>query len=319
VTGAFAARERRPHRLVLVGSVLVDILLYVQTLPERGGDVMAHERIITSGGGFNVLAGAVRLGLPAAYGGRIGDGPMGAQVARDLEAAGIPTLTSRVEDEDTGFDVGIVEHDGERTFITSPGVESRLARADLAALPLRLDDALYVSGYDLTYPISGPALDDWLPDLDDDLLLVVDPGPLVASIPAARLTRVLERTDILSLNARETRLLTGLDDPAAGAQALVGRLRQGGRVVTRIGAGGCWIVAAAEAPVHLPAFPARAVVDTTGAGDAHVAALLASLAAGKDFIEAAWAANVAAALSVERRGPATTPTYAELARRLTTT
>lgn len=318
MSGASSARGRRPRRLVLVGSVLVDVLLYVQTLPERGGDTIARERIITSGGGFNVLTGAIHLGLPAAYGGRVGDGPMGAQVVRDLEASGIPTLMARVEDGDTGFDVGIVEQDGERTFITSPGVESRLTRADLSALPLRSDDAIYVSGYDLAYPISGPALESWLPGLDDGLLLVVDPGPLVASIPPTRLSRVLQRTDIMSLNAHETTLLTGLDDPAAGAQALVGRLRQGGRVVTR-GAAGCWIAKANEAVVHVPAFPARAVVDTTGAGDAHVAALLASLARGKNFSEAAWEANVAAALSVERRGPATTPTYAELARVLAMT
>ena len=69
-----------PRRLVLVGSVLVDILLYIDRLPERGGDRLAERSIITSGGGMNVLVGAARLGLPVAYAGRVGDGAMGRQV-----------------------------------------------------------------------------------------------------------------------------------------------------------------------------------------------------------------------------------------------
>ena len=54
------------------------------------------------------------------------------------------------------------------------------------------------------------------------------------------------------------------------------------------------------------------MVDTTGAGDAHVAAFLAFLSVGDDPLWAAWVANVAASLAVERAGPATGPTAAEL-------
>ena len=45
---------------------------------------------------------------------------------------------------------------------------------------------------------------------------------------------------------------------------------------------------------------------------AHVAALLARLAAGDDFSTAARIANVAASLAIERPGPATSPTAQEL-------
>ncbi|HEX8928495.1 MAG TPA: PfkB family carbohydrate kinase, partial [Actinomycetota bacterium] len=53
-------------------------------------------------------------------------------------------------------------------------------------------------------------------------------------------------------------------------------------------------------------------VDTTGAGDTHVAVFLARLAAGDDPARAAWVANVAASLSVRRAGPAGGPTAEEL-------
>jgi len=301
----------RPRRLVLVGSVVVDVLLYVDRLPDRGGDLLARQVMAGAGGGFNVLAAAVRLGMDAAYSGRTGTGVFGARAHHALEEAGIAALLPPDGRSDTGMVVGLVEPDGERTFVTAPGVEARLAPDDLRALPLRAGDAVYVSGYDLVYAVSGLSLEGWLPGLADDLLVAIDPGPLVADIPAQRLERVLGRTDLLSLNAGEAARLSGLQDPAAAAARLVGRLAAGGLVVVRTGARGCWLAAAGVEPLHVPGRPAH-VVDTTGAGDAHVAAFLARLSLGDDPARAAWVANVAASLTVERPGPATGPTATEL-------
>lgn len=305
----------QPHRLVLVGSVLVDILMYVERLPERGGDRIAQKTLLTSGGGFNVLVGAMRLGMPVAYAGRVGDGPMGTQVMTDVAAVGIPLVLPRVTGEDTGFDIGLVEPGGEPAFVTSPGTEARLTLADLNSIPLLVNDAIYISGYDLYYPVSGAALEAWLPTLAPQYLLVIDLGPLVAEIPGSRLERVLARCDIVSLNAREIGTLTGIADVVEAARRLVTRLAPGGYVVARVGAEGCWIASDTDTPLHLPGRPAQ-VVDTTGAGDTHVAALLAHLATGDDMRTAAQIANIAASLSVEKMGPATGPTLEEVERAL---
>ena len=304
--------KMRPQRLVLVGSVLVDILMYVGRLPERGGDEVAERALMTTGGGFNVMVGAARLGMSVAYAGRVGDGPMGHQVLTDLAKAGIPLLLPRVAGEDSGFDIGLVEPDAERTFVTSPGAESRLREADLAEIALLPRDAVYVSGYDLCYPISGETLGRWLPGLGTEMLLVVDPGPLVREIPDERVAQVLGRTDILSLNAREARLLTGITDAREAAVQLVKRIAPGGLVVARAGEEGCWLAQEGwDEPHHIPARATRAV-DTTGAGDAHVGALLAQLAMGADLYTAARVANVAASISIERSGPSTGPTMQEV-------
>ncbi len=301
----------QPRRLVLIGSVLVDILMYVDQLPERGSDCIAQRTLLTSGGGFNILVGAARLGMQVAYAGRVGDGPMGTQVMTDLTAAGIPLMLPRVSGGDTGFDIGLVEANAERTFVTAPGVESKLHLDDLKAIPLLPGDVIYVSGYDLYYPVSGAALEEWLPTLSSQNILVVDPGPLVAEIAGERLARILGRTDILSLNTREAGMLTGATDVPGAAKLLVSRLAAGGWVVVRVGAQGCWVAKEAHPPRHLPARPTRAV-DTTGAGDAHIAALVARLTAGDDMLTAAYVANVAASIAVERNGPATGPTAIEL-------
>ncbi len=301
----------RPRRLVLVGSILVDILMYVDRLPERGGDRIATRTLLTSGGGFNVLSGAARLGLAVCHAGRIGNGPMGTQIMRDLLAAGIMCVLPQVRGEDSGFDIGMVEADAERTFVTAPGTEARLSLEDLRAIPLQQGDAIYVSGYDLGYPISGPALEAWLPTLSAEYLLVVDPGPLVAEIPTTRLANVLARTNILSLSTRELSILMGDQEPPIAAQQLATRLAPGGFVVARAGEMGCWLASTGQQVQHLAGRAAR-VVDTTGAGDAHTAALLARLAAGDDFSTAASIANIAASLAIERPGPATGPTAQEL-------
>ena len=80
------------RRLVLVGSVIVDIVLYVDALPERGGDVVASRSMTTAGGGFNVLSAAARQGLPSAYGGLVGTGPFGEQVRDALAAESVELL-----------------------------------------------------------------------------------------------------------------------------------------------------------------------------------------------------------------------------------
>ncbi|HEV8192605.1 MAG TPA: PfkB family carbohydrate kinase, partial [Ktedonobacterales bacterium] len=95
------------------------------------------------------------------------------------------------------------------------------------------------------------------------------------------------------------------------ASSLTQRIAPDGWVVARDGPNGCWLTSRGAAPQHVPPRPTRPV-DTTGAGDTHLAALLARLAAGDAMAEAARVANIAASLSVERPGPATGPTASEL-------
>lgn len=293
------------RRLVLLGSVLVDLPLQVPHLPPRGGDVVADPDPPTAGGGFNVLSAAVRLGLPAVYGGRIGGGPFGAVVLAALLAEGVELGLPEVAAQDTGYCAVLVEPDGERTFVTAPGAEAQLTAEALAAVRLADGDAVYVSGYDLGYPHNGPVLGDHLATLPPGRLLVVDPGPLLADIPAQRWADVMKRADVLSLNAREAALLWG------GRRDWTRRVGPA-VVVVRRGAAGATLYQAGAERREVPGVSVDAV-DTTGAGDVHVAAMLAAVAGGADLSDAVRYANRAAAYAVTSRGPATGPTRAQLA------
>ena len=301
-------------RLVFAGEAIVDLLMRVPALPERGGDMLAKSSSVQVGGGFNVMAAAARQGLPVVYAGGHGTGPWGDMVRAALAAEGITVLRPPDPDADTGFDVALVEAGGERTFVTSLGAET--LRDPGAWDPVRagVGDAVYVSGYGLAAPGSGAILGAWAAGLPPAVLLFVDPGPLVADIPAAVLGPVLGRCDWWSCNQREAALLTGAGDPAEAARRLAARTGRAG-VIVRAGRSGCVLAlraASPEAELSLIPAPAVVAVDTTGAGDAHAGVFLAGLAAALPPGAAARRANAAAALVVTRPGPAVSPSRAEL-------
>ncbi|MFJ7996479.1 PfkB family carbohydrate kinase [Streptomyces sp. NPDC096310] len=302
------------RRLVLAGNVIADLVIEVPALPERGADVIGSRARLTAGGGFNTLAAARRLGTEAVFAGLHGTGPYGDLVREALAAEGISALLPVRADGDTGFTVALIDDGGERTFITSFGVEGHLTEADTASVAARLrpGDLVQLSGYGLAIAGSGRLLSGFTAALGPDVTVGLDPAPLVADIPDAVLAPVLERTDWLSANAREARLMSGHGDPETAATALRERLAPGAGVIVRADKDGCWLAAPGEPALHVPGFPVRPV-DSNGAGDAHVGSFLALLAQGKDPLTAARGANAAAAYAVGRRGPATAPDRAQLA------
>ena len=284
-------------RLVSLGSVIVDLVLDVPLLPERGGDVLASQRGMAVGGAFNVLSAASRLGLPGVYAGPHGTGPFGDQVRAALKREGISVARKPNPELDTGWTVALIEPDAERTFVTVTGADGIVATGDLEGIEYHAGDAVYVSGYDLAYPAAGQAIAQHVPGIPPDVFLAFDPGPLAGEIDRGLLQPLVERANLLSLNERESEALGHVDVET---------------VVIRQGAAGATFQRRGEGPIHVDAVRLEKVADTSGAGDVHVGATLAGLARGLAWPEAVLLANRAAAFAVSRRGPASGPTDAEL-------
>lgn len=121
---------------------------------------------------------------------------------------------------------------------------------------------------------------------------------------------MLSTVDMFVPNARESRIITGIDDLEAAARRLNEWVPV---VVVKDGARGAWI--AAEGRVwRSPAISAGAVVDTTGAGDCFNAGFLYGfITEGAPFETCARYGNICGGLSVTGVGGATAaPTRAEL-------
>jgi len=289
-------------RLVSVGNVIVDLTVTINSLPERGGDVVGESHGAAAGGSFNTMVAAARQGLPTAYGGAHGTGPFGDLVRSALAAEAVAVLGGPTPDRDTGFDVALTDGGGERTFVTVFGAEATLTRNALEGIRVSPGDFVHVSGYGLLERTNGRVLSPWLELLEPGVTVLFDPGPLVGDIPADVMARVASRADWLSCNLREARILTGATDESSAAVALRERFAN---VVVRLSERGC-LVATHERSTLVPGFEVD-VVDTNGAGDTHAGAFIAALARGESPVRAALFANAAAALSVTRRGPATAP------------
>lgn len=296
-------------RLVSVGNVIVDIVMRIGALPEPGGDVIADGSEITAGGGLNTMVAARRDGMDVVFAGQYGTGPFGDVVRQALEESGVTVVQPGLPDVDSGYCVALVDATTERTFVTSVGAEGQLTRADLDRVTLRADDVVFVSGYGLAHPVNGAAIADWLGTVPSSVRVVFDPSPLVDTLPAAVLAAVSARSDVVSANSREARLLSPTSATLAEAAAAIAAAARGTALV-RDGADGCWVVESGSEPVLVPGFPVAAV-DTNGAGDAHDGVLAAALGRGASLQDAVRRANAAAALAVTRPGPATAPTADE--------
>jgi ribokinase len=312
--GPETRRRDRGPRLVSVGSIIADIRLDVPHLPARGGDVIGSAATVMAGGGFNILCAAARQGLPALFAGLHGTGPYGDCIRAALAREGIATFHRPVSDGDSGFCLVLVEPDGERTFVSSPGVEAALGRRRLSEVPLSAGDTVFVSGYDLCYPELGAAIATWVPEMPEGVRLVVDPGPLAGGIPEEILRRLMPRLSIWTMNRREAGLLTGATAPADVWRIMRRRLRADALLVLRDGASGAALFTGDSAVPTMIGAPTVTMVDSTGAGDTHTGVLIASLTQGLDPVAATSRANAAAAVSVTRRGPATAPDRSELDR-----
>jgi sugar/nucleoside kinase (ribokinase family) len=294
-----------PARLFCLDAVMIDIVVKIAQVPESGSDVLASEHLITCGGGYNAMSAAARQGVSAIYAGRLGRGPFSSIARTAFSTDHLNEPLEADDSKDTGFCVAMIDDDGERTFITSPGAEGSLRSSDLSSLDVRSGDYVLVSGYNVMYPESATIVLEWLMQLGAEILIAFDPSNRVMDIPEENLRRVLDRADWTFANETEALLLTAEDSLD---QSVVALARATGRrgVVVRHGASGCTVLIKNSEPVHVAGFETT-VIDTNGAGDTHSGVFLAEMALGTDVLEAAQRGNAASAVAISVLGPASCP------------
>lgn len=302
------------RRVIHTAQALVDAVVEVPCLPERGGNVMAASYERHAGGAVTILRAAARCGAHAVHAGSIGTGPNGDLVRSALAEDGVDVSSPRVVDLDTGICVVMVEPSAERTFVTTQGAERQVSAESLATTRPAHGDLVCVSGYSLIRPTVEGLLPwlEGLPTQTPGIEIVLDPGAIFAELPERVRERVLAIVTLWTSNAAEAESLCGTGDLEQAPARVAQHLRSESVVVVRDGDRGCAVHVGGRTAV-VPGFP-QTPVDTNGAGDTHTGALCAQAARTarasrdlSDWVEAARYANAAAAIKVTRRGPTSVP------------
>jgi sugar/nucleoside kinase (ribokinase family) len=263
-------------------------------VPRFGGDVA------------NAAVTAARLGASVALAGSAGDDAWGSWLRDRLADEGVALdWFALLDGVSTPVAFVTVDSGGEPTFVfygehTATGARLQEGVAACDALFFTSNSLLNEQERMLALTARRQALDDGKPIVHDANLR---PGRWEATETAVAVVRgCVPRATLLKCNRAEARMLTGLEDPAAAADALLELGAQS--VVVTLGAEGALLRGAGGA-LDVPGVPADPV-DTTGAGDAVSGVLLARLtAAGYDpavLADALPEAVAAAARVTERFG-----------------
>ena len=121
--------------VAVVGSLNLDLVIRVAELPGPGETVSGGDLFRNPGGkGANQAVAAARLGRRVAMVGCVGDDQAGRELLASLAAAGVDGSRVRVvEGVPSGTACITVSEDGENQIVVSPGANSHLTGADVAA------------------------------------------------------------------------------------------------------------------------------------------------------------------------------------------
>ncbi len=237
---------------------------------------------------------AGRRGVDVTLVARVGDDAAGRAAVAELAAAGVRPVVAVDPDAPTATVVVLVGPGGERTMLSDRGAAARLAVADLP--PLDGVDHLHLSGYVLGAGSRAAGLAALAAARAAGASTSVDPQATGSA--RRRCSPSLGGVDLLLPNAAELAALTGSAGAGASARqrCWTWRARWSSRRGLRARAG--WTATGSGRCAR----PAVDVVDTTGAGDAFDAGLLAAWLRGAGPEAALRAGCAAGAEAVSRRG-----------------
>src|SRR6476659_6105407 len=264
-----------PPRVVVVGSVNLDLVVRVERLPEPGETVGggAFSRV-PGGKGANQAVACARLGANVTMIAAVGRDPQAEEALAGLRAAGVE-LVLQEREAPTGVALIQVDADGETTIAVAPG-----ANATLGAVDLPPHDAVLCQ---LEVP-------------DDAVLAAWE-----------------ECTGLFCLNAAPARpIAVDADLAVVNRHELDTLVRRDGLVALTLGAEGAVLLDDGEELARATPPPVDAV-DGTAAGDAFTACLLVSLLEGHAEDDALGRACAAGALAASHFGAQPSlPTAAEI-------
>ncbi|TLN14689.1 carbohydrate kinase family protein, partial [bacterium] len=263
--------------IAVLGAAAIDWVARVNELPRRDGIAWAEQYEPYPGGtGGNMAAALARLGKSVRFVGRLGDDEGGQILLRAFQQDGVDTSAVRVErGSRTSACFIAVDAHGEREIYCLGGVALYERPEALAPEWFKGLKALIIADAYPEVALTAIAL------CGEQTRVVFTPGGLMAGLPAQQLDGLLSNVDVLIASRPEAEKMSACPTPEAAIAQLAAR--GPATIAVTLGKRGS-LLWDGERLHEVPAFDPERIVDTTGAGDAFAAGLVAGMAEGMPWI-----------------------------------
>lgn len=284
----------RAQKIIVVGSINIDITLNVDTLPQPGRTIMSNSSSISPGGkGTNQAIGVAKLNHPAVLIGRVGNDYDSTIIYHSMSEHNIDVQgITRDASAETGKAYIHVQSDGESAISILAGANKNLSPADIqkqsrlftntsycllqTEIPMdTIMETVKIAKSHQVQTILKPAA---LKEVSDELMkniTIFVPNEKEAEILCPHLKSVEQKAEYFLDKGVEIVIIT-------------------------LGHHGCY-VKTKDFSKSFPAIP-FASVDTTGAADGFISALAVYLSSGYSLEKSVRIATYAAAFCVNRQG-----------------
>ncbi|RON08535.1 ribokinase [Pseudomonas brassicacearum] len=287
-----------PAKVVVVGSLNMDLVTRAQRLPRAGETLHGKSFATVSGGkGANQAVASARLGAQVSMIGCVGNDAYGGQLRAALLAEQIDCRALTSVEGSSGVALIVVDDSSQNAIVIVAGANSLLTPGVVAGFDAVLAAAdVIICQLEVPMQTVGYVLKR---GRELGKTVILNPAPATGPLPADWYSSI----DYLIPNEGEASALSGLPvDSLESAELAANQLiaAGAGKVIITLGAQGS-LFANGQSVEHFPA-PKVKAVDTTAAGDTFVGGFAAALASGKSEAWAIRFGQVAAALSVTRAG-----------------
>lgn len=299
---------KQNKKIFIIGAAIVDIIIKIDKLPLSGEDITATSSAKSVGGcAFNVADVLDKLKLQFDLMIPIGKGIYSNIVKTEMQKKNynINIIEGNI---DNGYCLSIVENNGERTFITIPGIETKMQEAFFNKYNIQDYDFIYISGYEAEGE-NGNVLLNILKKKKLSAKVIFDTGPRVSFIDKSIIKELLKQNTILTINEQEAIKITQ-NDNIVEAIKQINFLTQEPVIIT-LGKDGAILLNENKKIEKISGFTVS-VKDTIGAGDAHTGGIIAGLACNLPLDKSVYLANKIASIVVSKSGAATAPSIYEL-------
>lgn len=280
--------------VLIIGNITCDVLIKVEHLPQQQDDVMIDSQSMHLGGCAYNVANLFHLNrLPYKLISVVGSGLYGDFIKQQLKQQGYKHRLFAPEMH--GCCYCFVDHEKERSFIAHHGIEYSFKPEWMKPYKNTEFAYAYVCGLDIEGK-GGNAIIDYLETINCPIVFA--PGPRCKRIDENKMKRIYALHPILHLNVKEAFALSN----ALTIEKALDTLNEitNNLVIITLGDKGS-VAKKDEEVVYVEAKPTQ-VVDTIGAGDAHVASVMMKLIENKSLQEILEYANQISAKIVANEG-----------------